>query len=86
MLARAGAEVHEVVGGAHHRLVVLDDEDGVAEIAQPLERLDEARVVDGVQADGRLVADVEHAHEAGAYLRREAYPLPLAAAERACGA
>ena len=34
VFARAGAEVHEVVGSAHHRLVVLDDEDGVAEVAQ----------------------------------------------------
>ena len=35
--AGAGAEVDEVVGGAHRVLVVLDDDDGVAHVAQPLE-------------------------------------------------
>ena len=62
---------------------MLDDEHGVAEVAQPLERRDEAGVVDRVQADRWLVADVEHAHQAGADLRREPDALALAAAERA---
>ena len=39
-------------------------------------------VVGRVQADGRLVADVEDAHEAGADLRRKADALRLAAGER----
>ena len=38
VLARARPHVDEPVGGAHHLLVVLDDEHGVAEVAQPLER------------------------------------------------
>ena len=79
VLARAGAEVDEVVGGAHHRLVVLDDEHGVAEVAEARERADEALVVDGVEADRRLVADVEHAHQRRADLRRQPDALPLAA-------
>ena len=45
VLAGAGADVDEVVGGAHHRLVVLDDEHGVAEVAQARERADQALVV-----------------------------------------
>ena len=81
--AGAGAEVDDPVGGAHHRLVVLDDEDGVAEVAQALERGDEAVVVGGVEADGGLVADVEDAHERRADLRGEADALGLAAGERA---
>ena len=40
-------------------------------------------VVGRVQADARLVADVEHAHEAGADLRRQPDALRLAAGERA---
>jgi hypothetical protein len=35
--ARAGAEIEHVVGGADRVLVVLDDQHGVAEIAQPLQ-------------------------------------------------
>src|SRR5262249_5588243 len=35
--ARAGAEVHDVVGRPHRFLVVLDDENGVAHVAETLE-------------------------------------------------
>ena len=75
-----------MVGGAHHRLVVLHDEHRVAEVAQVLERFDQPVVVHRMEADGRLVADVEHAHQAGADLRGEADALPLASAERPGGA
>src|SRR3990172_5218821 len=65
LLAGARAHVDQPVRRAHHRFVVLDDEHGVAEIAQPLERADQAVVVRRVETDRRLVADVEHAHQAG---------------------
>ena len=61
---------------------MLDDDDGVADVAQPLERPDQPRVVALVQADRRLVEDVEHADELRADLRREPKPLRLAARER----
>ena len=77
-----GPHVDEPVGAAHHLLVVLDDEHGVAEVAQPLERADQPVVVALVQADRRLVEDVEHADELRADLRREPQPLRLAAGER----
>ncbi len=79
MLPRARAHVDEVVGGAHHLLVVLDDEDGVAEILEPLQRPDQLAVVALVQPDRRLVEDVEDADELRADLGREAEPLRLAA-------
>src|SRR5690606_36231539 len=63
-------------------LVVLDDDERVPEVAQARERLDEATVVALVQADARLVEDVEDAHEAGADLRREPDALRLAAGQR----
>ena len=80
--ARAGPHVDEPVGAAHHLLVVLDDDDGVADVAEPLERVDQARVVALVQADRRLVEDVEDADELRADLRREPHPLRLAARQR----
>ena len=82
VLPRAGPEVDDVVGRAHRLLVVLDDDDGVAEVAQLLERGEQARVVALVQPDRRLVEDVEHADEARADLRREPDALRLAAGER----
>ena len=71
---------------AHHLLVVLDDDHGVAEVAQPLERADQLVVVALVQADRRLVEDVEHADELRADLRREPQALRLAARQRRRGA
>ncbi len=64
MDAGAGAHVDDIVGGADRVLVMLDDEDGVAEIAQPLERVEQPVIVALVQADGGLVEDVEHARQA----------------------
>ncbi len=85
VLAGTRAHVDQVIGGPHHVLVVLDDQDGVALVAQPLECPDQLVVVPLVQPDGRLVEDVEHAHQAGPDLRRQADALRLAARERAGG-
>ena len=81
--AGAGADVEHMIGGADGVLVVLDHDHGVAEVAQALERLQEAGVVALVQADRGLVQHIEHAGEAGADLRGEADALALAAGERA---
>ena len=78
----ARPHVDEPVGAPHHLLVVLDDDDRVADVAQPLERRDQPRVVALVQADRRLVEDVEHADELRADLRREPQALRLAARQR----
>ena len=83
VLARARADVDDVVGDADGLLVVLDDDHGVAEVAQADQRVDEALVVALVQADRRLVEHVEHADEAAADLRRQPDALRLAAGERA---
>ena len=86
MDAGGRADVDDVVGLADGVLVVLDDDHGVAEVAEVLERLEEAGVVALVQADRRLVEDVEHAGQARADLRGEADALALAAGQRAGGA
>ena len=85
-VARAGAEVHHVVGAANGFFVVLDDEHGVAQVAQLFERGDQAVVVARVQADGRLVEHVEHAAQARADLRGQANALRFAAGKRCGGA
>ena len=77
------ADVDDVVGLADGVLVMLDDDDGVAEIAEVAERVEEAVVVALVEADRRLVEDVEDAGQARADLRGEADALALAAGERA---
>ena len=66
--ASARTDVDDVVGGEDRVFVVLDDDDGVAEVAQAAQRLEQPRVVALVEANRRLVEDVEHAGEARADL------------------
>ena len=79
MLAGARADVDDPVGCPHRVLVVLDDDQGVADIAQALQRADQAGIVTLVEADARLIEDVEHTHQAGPDLGRQSDALGLAA-------
>ncbi len=56
---------------------MLDHEDRVAHIAQPLQCRKEPSVVPLVKADGRLVEYVQDPYERAAYLGSKPYPLPL---------
>jgi hypothetical protein len=79
VLAGARADVDDPVGGADGVLVVLDDDQRVAQVAQPDQRLDQPVVVALVQPDRRLVEHVEHADQAGADLGGQPDALRLAA-------
>ena len=78
-LARPGAKVDDHIGLAYGLFVVLDDDDRVADVAQALEGGQQPLVVAVVQANGRLVEDVQHPDQTGADLRGEADALGLAA-------
>jgi hypothetical protein len=82
LFARAGAKVEQVVGGAENVGVVLDDDDGVAQVAQLFQNANQAHGVAGVQADGRLVEDVERAHQLRTKRGGQLNALRLAAGER----
>src|SRR5262245_8388317 len=77
--AGTGAEIHDVVGRTHRFLVMFDDEDGVAHVAEALETAEQPVVVARVQADAWFVEDVKHADEAAADLAGEPNALGLAA-------
>src|SRR3954470_15513306 len=77
--ARAWTHLDQVIRRAYRVLVVLDDDDGVADVAQTLDRADHLDVVLRVEPDAGLVEDVEHAHQAGSDLRGQSDPLRLAA-------
>ena len=64
MDARPRADVHDIIRRAHRVLVVLDHDQRIAEVAQTLERREQLVVVALVQTDGRLVEDIEDAHQA----------------------
>ena len=81
-VARAGAEVEQVVGRLDHLAVVLDQDQRVAQVAEVLQGREQPGVVARVQADRRLVEHVEHAGQAAADLAGQADALALAAGER----
>ncbi len=62
---------------------MLDHDHRVAEVAQPLQGREQPVVVALMEADRRLVQDIEHAGQARADLRGEPDALALAARERA---
>ncbi len=70
-LARAGTEVEQVVCRAQDVGIVLDDQDGVAQVAQLVEDADETGGVARMQADGGLVQHIERAHQPRAQRGRE---------------
>ena len=55
----AGTDLYDVVGGAHHVRVVLDDQNGVSQIAQAFQEKDQPFGVPGVQSRGRLVQNID---------------------------
>src|SRR5690606_21720854 len=81
VLAGARTDVDEPVGGADRVLVVLDDDERIAQILELDERLDESTVVALVQTDARLVEHVEHAGQSRTDLGRQSDALRFAAAQ-----
>ena len=85
-LARARPNVDDVIGAADRVLVVLDDHQRVALVAELLQRVEQDLVVARMQADGRFVQHVAHALQVAAELRGEADALRFAARQRRRGA
>lgn len=83
--ARAGAHVDHIVGSTDCVLVVFDDDNGIADIAQALKRLDQTLVIALMETDRWLVQNVQDTHEAGADLRCQANALGLASGKRRRG-
>ena len=82
VLPRPGPDVDHVVGGPDGLLVVLDDDDGVAQVAQAHQGVEQPAVVALVQPDGGLVEHVEHADQARADLAGQPDALGLAPRQR----
>ncbi|BAC18316.1 conserved hypothetical protein [Corynebacterium efficiens YS-314] len=73
----AGADVDEVVGAPDGVLIMLDHDEGVSDITEVFQGPDQLLVVTLVQADGRLIEDIEHAGQAGTDLGGQADALGL---------
>src|SRR5699024_12343299 len=85
VFAGAGTDVDDPIGGFDGVLVVLDHDEGVAEVLEFVERFDQPTVVALVQTDRGLVEDVEDADQSRAALSGQADALGLTAGECARG-
>ena len=70
--------IDDMVCLKHHILVMLDDDDGIPQITELLQRMDEAHIVSLVEAYARLIEDIEHLDKLSTYLRRQTDTLALA--------
>src|SRR5690606_5675102 len=86
VFAGGGAEVDEVVGGAHDGLLVLDHDQRITLVAEVVHDANEALDVAGVEADGRLIENEQRVRQRRAEATGEVDPLDLPAGEGACGA
>ena len=86
MEARAGTHVDEVVGGADDVFVVFYYDYRISKIAEADHCGDEAGGVGGMEADRRLVEDVDDAAQSGTELGGEFDALDFAAGKGAGGA
>ncbi len=64
MLARAGSQIDNVIGRAHHIGIVLHHHDGVTQPAQLFQNANQPAGIAAVQPDRRLVEHVACAHQA----------------------
>ncbi len=78
-------QIDHPVGRPYGLLVVLHHQDRVAQIPHSLQGGNQPGVVPLVQADGRLVQDIEDSHELAADLGRQPDALAFAARQRCRG-
>ena len=75
VLPRPGANINDIVSTSYGFLVMLNNNHGIANVSQSLERSDSAFVVTLMQADGRFVQHIEHANQPTPDLTRQSNPL-----------
>src|SRR3989338_5401243 len=81
--ARARPDVHQVVRGANGLLVVLHHNDGIAEIPQFVQGLDEFSVVPLMEADSGFIQNIQRPHQPRTDLGSEPDALGFPAGKRA---
>ena len=79
--ARLGADVDDVVGCPDDLLVMLDDDDRIAQVPQLLEYPYQQVGIPRVEPDTWLIKDIERADEAAAQRGGQVDPLALTTGE-----
>ena len=76
--ARPRPKVDQMVGRAHRVFVVLDDDHRIAQLGEPAQGRQQSIIVARVQADRRLVENIEDTHQPRADLAGQADSLRFA--------
>ena len=79
---RARADVDHVVRKTNGIFIVLNHDHRITDVPKVLQRTQQAIVVPLMQANGRLIEDVQHTDQAGANLAGQANPLGLTTGKR----
>ena len=82
MLACSRTDVDNLVGSIHRFLVMLYNNQRIAQITQMLECFQQLTVIALMQTDARFIQNIQHACQAAAYLRCQTDALRFAAAQR----
>ena len=81
--ARTRAHIDDVIRRADGILIMLYNDHGVAQIAQPSQRFEQAVIILLVQPDAGFIQHIEHARKPGTNLAGQPDTLAFAAAQRA---
>ena len=76
------SHVNNVIRGKHSGGIMLHHQDGIAQVAEPKQGLQQSTIVPLVQADTGFIKDIHHAHETRADLGGQPNPLPFSTGER----
>ena len=77
VFACSRSNIYDVIREANRLLVMLNDNDGVTEITEPLQCRYESAIITLVQTNRRLIENVENAHEMRTNLARKSDALGL---------
>ena len=77
-----GANIHQVIGGPNGVLVVFDHHDGVADVGQVPQGLQQPFIVSLMEANGRFVQHIAAAHQPRSHLGGQTNALGFAAGKR----
>jgi 5-formaminoimidazole-4-carboxamide-1-beta-D-ribofuranosyl 5'-monophosphate synthetase len=75
MDTRSWSDIDDMIRLTHDLFIVLDDDNGISEIDELSEVVNEETTVPRMQSDGRLIENIGNSLEFCPYLRRETYAL-----------
>ena len=86
MPTRAGANVKDIIRFKHHLFIVFNHQNGVAQIAEIFERVDQFNVVALMETNARFIHNIQNPNQLSTNLGRQTNPLGFAPRQRFEGA